>query len=343
MRSVRKYLFGTSPLGPSRKVKAAIRKATGKINSGTDEARERFERMLFSQSGVRKESVLLGSSLMELLDIVFRALKPARVLIIGPAIDDYREAALSTGAAVETFCSKEDRQFLPDLEALKAEAGKCDLLLLANPNRITGRALADGVLSELLDIISRQGRTLVIDESFIEFVPDQGCVRRAAQEGNLIVLRTTAYYYGMPGLELAYAVSSPVMIRELRKERCGDLNLLAIEAAQTAMKDKGYRRLSALFMEEEKRLLSRVISRLPEIRMYDSDTQVILIHMADHVADIAQSAEQQGLAVASCSMIDCLGSSYLRVSIMKHEHNLKFANLLKRIVAERAEKGREPR
>jgi len=105
-RSVRKYLFGTSPLGPSRKVKAAIRKATGKINSGTDEARERFERMLFSRFGVRQESVLLGSSLKELVYIVFRALKPASVLIIGPAIDDYREAALSTGAAVEPFAAR---------------------------------------------------------------------------------------------------------------------------------------------------------------------------------------------------------------------------------------------
>ena len=154
IRSVRKYLFGNSPLGPSRKVKAAIRKATGKINSGTDEARERFERMLFSQCGVREESVLLGSSLKELVYIVFRALKPASVLIIGPAVDDYREAALSTGAAVETFCSRGEGQFLPDLESLKAEAGKCDLLVLANPNRITGRALADGMLSELLDIVN---------------------------------------------------------------------------------------------------------------------------------------------------------------------------------------------
>ena len=333
---MRKYLFGISPLGPSRKVKAAIRKATGKINRGTDEARERFERMLFSRCGVREESVLLGSSLKELVYIVFRALKPAGVLIIGPAVDDYREAALSTGAAVETFCSRGEGQFLPDLESLKAEAGKCDLLVLANPNRITGRALADGMLSELLDIVSQQGRTLVIDESFIEFIPDQGCVRRAVQEGNLIVLRTTAYYYGMAGLELAYAVSSPAIIRELRKECCGELNLLSIEAALTALKDKAYRRASERFIAEEKRLLRRGISRIPGSRIYDTDTHVMLIRLADHADEVVRIAEQQGLAVESCSEISYLGSSFIKVSVMKHDHNLKTIRLLNRVCAEKA-------
>jgi threonine-phosphate decarboxylase len=318
-----------------------VRKSTKEINSGTDEARDRLKRTLFSKYGVRGDNVLLAGSLKELIYAVPRALKPKKVLIAGPAVDDYRDSVLSAGLAVETFCCKEEMHFLPDMQALKASAGGSDLAFLANPNRITGRTLDDGVLSEMLVSLSREECTLVIDESFTDFVDEQGCVRNAVQAGNLIVIRTTACYYGMPGLELAYAVSSPEIITALEKESCGVPNLLATVAAQAAIKDKTYRRLSAEFIAEEKRLLYRAVGRMSKVKIYASDTHVMLVRIVDHAADVVRIAEQQGLAVESCSGINCLDSSFLRISVMRHEHNLKLINLLKRVCAEDAGKARQ--
>ncbi|HYQ47923.1 MAG TPA: hypothetical protein VEP69_02550, partial [Thermodesulfovibrionales bacterium] len=84
------YDIGVSPLGPSRSVKAAIRKALRDISRGSHDAQKRFERQLISQYGIGPGNILLANSLGELAYAIMEALHPGRVLIIGPAIQLYR-------------------------------------------------------------------------------------------------------------------------------------------------------------------------------------------------------------------------------------------------------------
>ncbi|MDP2156774.1 MAG: hypothetical protein Q8K68_03585, partial [Nitrospirota bacterium] len=150
--------------------------------------------------------------------------------------------------------------------------------------------------------------------------------------------RTTAFYFGLPGLELACTVAGPRVIESLRQGLQSDPSILAVAAARTALKDKSYRRLSEKFMKEEKILLGKAISKMPGMIMYDSDTNIFLLKAADLALEIARKAARAGLAVELCSEIEGLDDQFLRISVMKHDHNLKLIKLLKGISLEDTEK-----
>ena len=321
--------YGINPLGPSRKVKAAIRKAVKDVNTFPGDGLVRLERLFLSKFGTGSECLLLANSLRELLIAVCRGLRPKKVLIVGPAPTSYREAALASGAIIESLCGREENFFLPDLHDLVEKAGCCDLVFIANPNRISGMALSETVLKQVLAALSLKDSITVIDESLIEFAEDEGFIRRAASGSGLIVLRTSACYYGLPGLELAWAVADPKIIASLRPELQSEPCIPAIAAVRTALRDKAYRRVTKQYMLEEKRLLRKAIGSLPGMVMYDSNTNLFLLHAADMAAEIARRADWAGPAVASCSDIEGLGGQFLRIAVMKHEHNLKLVKLLK--------------
>ena len=72
--------------------------------------------------------------------------------------------------------------------------------------------------------------------------------------------------------------------------------------------------------------------------MYDSDTNIFLMKAADLSMEIALKADRAGLAVESCSAIDGLSDAFLRISVMKHDHNLKLIKLLNGMNREKADK-----
>ena len=350
----------TSPLGPSRKVNAAVRKTVKDINSHPGEKLARLERLFLSKYGVSSDCLLFANSLKELLFVICRSLRPKKVMIVGPALHLYQEAALASGAALVELCGDEGSCFQPDLQALVEKAEGCDLIFIANPNRISGMALSETVLKRLLSALALKDCVTVIDESLMEFVEDEGIrgasnsrlagaansrlagaansrLAGAADSNRMIVLRTTACYFGLPGLELAWAIAGPKVIASLRPGICSDPSIPAIEAARTALKDASYRRAVEKFMKEEKALYRKAVCTIPGMTMYDSDSNVFLLKAGDLAAEIAHKAEWAGPAVELCSDTGDLSGRLLRISVMKHDHNIKFIKLLKRLNTEKAE------
>ncbi len=151
----------------------------------------------------------------------------------------------------------------------------------------------------------------------------------AVRKENLIVLRTTANYYGLPGLELAYAVSSPTIIRKLSKRSICTVSALACEAARTAYKDKAYRRLVKEFLEEEKRTFARALKTMDRVTFYDSDCNVFLLKVECPGKNVPDVLARAGFLIKDCSGVEGLGKEYLRLSVMKHDQNQKLLRILK--------------
>lgn len=333
-----RYVMEASPLGPSRKVKAAIRKAVKDINALPMERQARLERLFLSKYGVGNDCTLLANSLKELCFVICRTFAPRRVLIVGPALNLYQEAAAASGAVVEVLSGDEESAFIPDMHTLVEKADGSDIVFIATPNRISGRSLSESFLTDVLSALSLKKCITVIDESLIEFTGDEGSISDAPNGPHSIVLRTTAYYSGLPGLELACAVAGPKVIESLQRQLQSGPSIPAMEAARTALKDKSYRKLSDRFMKEEKVLFKKAISRLPGMVMYDSDTNIFLLKSAGLAEEIARKADRAGLAVEQCTDIVGLNGQFLRVSVMKHDHNLKLIKLLNMICLEKVDR-----
>jgi histidinol-phosphate/aromatic aminotransferase/cobyric acid decarboxylase-like protein len=320
---------GICPLGPSGKVKAAIRKAVGNLGLRPDPGSAGLGKFFRTKFALAEDSVLFANSLREILYLIPAVCRPRKILIAGPALNIYAEASADSGSEVGHITIGEAPGFETSAESIRRHMEAGDLLFIARPNRITGRLMDKSDLTGIIRNASEKNAFVVVDESLIEFTDDPGLTDEIHNRKNLILLRTTAYYYGLPGLELAYAVASPELTARLRAKRTGYVNMLAAEAAKTAYKDKAYRRLAKEFMEKEKRLFAGALKKMDKVTFYDTQSNVFLVKLDCPEKDVTDALAKAGFLITDCSDIEGLGAYYLRLSVMSHDQNLKLLRILK--------------
>lgn len=319
---------GISPLGPSRKVKAAVRKAIKDIAVYPDPSLSGLRRFFSSKFGLAGESLLFANSLDELIYLIPAVFRPARVLVAGLPLSMYEKASASAGADISYITPRGDSGFRLDTGAIKQNLEGIDLLFISNPNRITGRLTDRKDLYETLKYASAKKVIVVLDESLIEFTRDDAYYENVFPGDRIIVVRTTANFYGLPGLELAWAASSAPLIGELNAGKHWHINTLAVEAARTALKDKAYRKLTRDFVDSEKRLVMKLLKKIEGITYYESDSNMLLVKLTYPDERLLTSLAGAGFFIRDGSRVKGLDRSFLRLSIMEHDKNKKLLRIL---------------
>lgn len=108
--------------------------------------------------------------------------------ILAPTYNEYAPVLSAAGWEVE------------DVGALDALAG-ANLAIVVNPNNPDGRRYSP---NDLLALLPRVGH-LVVDESFVDAVPELSLAPEAGQRG-LLILRSFGKFYGLAGLRLGFAI-----------------------------------------------------------------------------------------------------------------------------------------
>jgi threonine-phosphate decarboxylase len=320
---------GICPLGPSKKVKAAIRKAVRNLGIRPDSGSADLRKFFRTKFAVAEDAVVFANSLREILQLIPAVFRPGKILIAGPALNIYGDAAHDFGAEFVHINIGDAPWFETSAGSIMQHLEGSDLLFIARPNRVTGRLMERSDFVRIIENASEKNAFVVVDESLIEFTDDAGLVDEIPNRKNLIILRTTANYYGLPGLELACAVASPELTAKLSAKRTGDVNMLAAEAAKTAYKDKAYRRLTREFMEREKRLVAGVSKKMDKVIFYDTHSNVFLAKLDCPETNVIDALARAGFLVNDCGDIEGLGADYLRLSVMSHDRNLKLLRILK--------------
>ncbi|MEW6109137.1 MAG: aminotransferase class I/II-fold pyridoxal phosphate-dependent enzyme [Nitrospirota bacterium] len=319
---------GISPLGPSKKVKAAIRKAIKNVRDHYEPELARLGKLFSSKYGVPEDGILFSNSVRELIYLITAVFMPKKVLVAGPALKIYEEASSAAGAEVLYLNASEGSGFKTGTEIIGKIPQGVDLLFIANPNRITGRLTDRDVMNGILSFAAEKDILAVVDESLIEFAEqDCYCIDNLKMD-NIIFLRTTANFYGLPGLELACAVSSGSITEDLTKRKTCTLNALAVAAAKAAFKDKTYKRLARELVKKEKNNITEKIKKINGIKVYSSDSNIILVKTVCPGERVLNSLARHGFLVQDCRDIEGLDDSFLRFSISKHEYNLKLLRIL---------------
>lgn len=120
-----------------------------------------------------------------------------RARILAPTYNEY--AAVLSAAGWE----------VGEVRALDALAG-ANLAIVVNPNNPDGRRYSP---KDLLALLPRVGH-LVIDESFVDAVPELSLASEAGRPG-LLILRSFGKFYGLAGLRLGFAIGHAADIGKL--------------------------------------------------------------------------------------------------------------------------------
>lgn len=318
-----------SPLGPSRKVKAAIRRAVRFIGREPDAGQRKLKRYFSSRFGLQADALCFANSLRELLAHVISAAGARRVLVQGPALPLCEEAARAAGAAVQYVHATAENGFAMDAEGILAHAGGHDLLVIASPNRITGRSVERDTLRTVLSAAAGRGIVVVLDESLAGFVAGADGLREPSSGAHHVVLGTTAFYYGLPGLELAYAIAPLEISGAVRRMQTAPPDSLALEAAHAAFRDAAYRKEVRDFVEKESAWLMRELRRTEGITCLESDTHLFLLKVEAGREDVSRALVRAGFFIRDCGDVPGMDPAYLRCCLLKHEKNVRLMKLLK--------------
>lgn len=131
-----------------------------------------------------------------LLPLLAGLVSPGSARVLGPTYAEHARAAALAGHKVEEV-STFDSLF------------GADLATVVNPNNPDGRLSFRERLLELAADMGARGGLLVVDEAFMDVGPGAESLCGAVEAGGIVVLRSFGKFYGLAGVRLGFAVSSP--------------------------------------------------------------------------------------------------------------------------------------
>ncbi|MDO5533770.1 MAG: Rv2231c family pyridoxal phosphate-dependent protein CobC [Propionibacteriaceae bacterium] len=172
--------------------------------------------------GVRPDQVLPVPGAAAAFALIADALAPEHPVVVHPQFTEPESALVDAGIEVR-------RHLLPapDFALDPGAVPDGDLVVIGNPTNPTGTLHpADAVLS-----LRRPGRTLVVDEAFMDFVPGETESVLDADLTGVLVVRSLTKMWGLPGLRAGFVIGDPVLIERLaRRQRPWATSTPALDA-----------------------------------------------------------------------------------------------------------------
>jgi cobalamin biosynthetic protein CobC len=180
-----------------------------------------------------------------LLAPVAALVPPGKAAVLGPTYGEFNRAAALAGHDVAEV---RDLQQLRDAE----------LAVVVNPNNPDGRTFGKRELLELAGARGHRG-LLVADEAFVDVGPDGASLCSEVMRGGLLVLRSFGKFFGLAGVRLGFAVTTPAIAEQLAA-RLGPWAVSgpAVAIGQTALADPAW-------IHAMRERLAREAQRLDEV------------------------------------------------------------------------------
>jgi histidinol-phosphate aminotransferase len=226
---------------PGQRSEALQAALLGALADGASYPDERGARLaIAARHGCSPDEVLLTNGACEAFWLLAQALRPKTVAVIHPSFSEPEFALRRSGSQVLQLFREPANWRLSG--AAIPEDVEC--VVLANPNNPTGTLEPTATLAAL----AREGRLLVLDESFIDFVPAADATLAGDRDlPGLVVVRSLTKLWSLAGIRAGYLLASAELVETLAAHRQPwSVNSLACAALATCASDRQTpRRLAA--------------------------------------------------------------------------------------------------
>lgn len=232
--------------------------------------------------GVRPEQIFLGNGSDEPIDLLFRAFcEPRRdhVITMPPTYGMYQVSAELNQVKVVPVPLHDNFQ-INIAEVITALRPGTKLVFICSPNNPSGNLMA---LASIELILQKAKGLVVVDEAYIDFVPQATLLPLLDRYPHLVVLQTFSKAWGLAGLRLGMAFAHPAVVAVLNKIKPpynvnGLTQAKALEALAAAdHKDQ----MVATLCAERQRLAEGLAALPPVLKVYPSDANFLLVRVDD--------------------------------------------------------------
>ncbi|SFF16964.1 histidinol-phosphate aminotransferase [Actinacidiphila alni] len=276
--------------------------------------------------------VLLTAGAAEAFVLLARALTPRHAVVVHPQFTEPEAALRAAGHEVRRALLAEADRFVLDPAAVPEDA---DLVVVGNPTNPTSVLHPAAAIRKL----ARTGRTLVVDEAFMDAVPGETESLAAARDvPGLVVLRSLTKTWGLAGLRIGYVLGDAGTIAALERAQplwavstpalaaavacvAPDALAEAAEAARTVVGERAY-----------------LLDRLAELSGVEvagnAPAAPFVLLRIPGAAAVRRDLRAMGYAVRRADTFPGLGTDWLRVAVRDRRTTDGFVNALATALAD---------
>lgn len=324
------FTSDANPLGPSNKAKNAARKNVKRLGYPPDRESRYLKRLICTREGISEEEIIIGPDPAYILSVLLKMTCPKTALVPSPVSDVYKELLKNQNAEIKPFHLNGEKGFAFETGRFIKTIKDVDLVLMPNPHNMVGTCLSPDDLLSVISQAAAMKRILVIDETNRDFPDIPSQVKEITRSKTSIALRSFSAFYGLAGFRFGYAIGSNELIRNIR-DCLGHfpVNLLAEAAAVASLRDKGYRKRTLAYIEEEKRFIWNSLAGVDRVQCIDTPCSFLLLKLNEKIAGLGDAFLKRRIVVGDFT--DKNDSQYIRLSVRKHAWNARFIRALKNI------------
>ena len=328
------FSANVSPLGLPAGVAAAITNALPTADRYPDPLCRELRAALAGAEGVPADWILCGNGAADLIFRLALAVRPRRALLPAPTFAEYEAALQTVGCAVQRVFLREENEFAVTEEFIDAVTPETDIVFLCQPNNPTGQVTPPALVERLVRRCAECGAVLVVDECFLDFLPDRDALtakqllRDAPQ---LIILKAFTKLYAMAGVRLGYALCGDAALLE-KMRGAGQpwaVSSLAQAAGLAALQETAYAgAVRALIAEQRPRMAAGL--RALGLRVMDGQANYLLFRATP---DFGEKLRRRGAVVRSCANYPGLDAAWYRTAVRTAEENTRLLQIMGEILA----------
>ena len=326
------FSANVSPLGLPEGVAKAITAALATADRYPDPLCRALRAKLAVHEKVPMEHILCGNGAADLIFRLVWAAKPRTALLPAPTFAEY--AALETaGCTVRRHFLRESDDFALTEAFVSAVDEDTDMVFLCQPNNPTGQLTPLPLVEALLHRCEACGALLVVDECFLDFLPQSEVLsaKKLLASPHLIILKAFTKLYGMAGVRLGYCLCSNTALLE-KMQTAGQpwaVSSLAQAAGLAALDETAYvDRVQAIIAQQRPALRDGL--RALGLRVLDGSANYLLFHAPETLGDALQ---QRGIVLRSCGNYPGLDGSWYRTAVRTAPENQQLIEALREVLA----------
>lgn len=329
-----------NPLGVTPSIKEAIEYHLPYIIHYPDAQATLLKQAISEYYRVPLEQIILGNGAVELLYLICHIVRPQQVLIPAPTFSEYERAARSAGAQLEYCVLHEADSFAFCPATMMAMVTDNSIIFVGNPNNPTGTLIARDELIPLIEKAAYHNSIVVVDESFIDFLPDDNrytCRALIKRYPNLVVLHSMTKFYAIPGLRLGFALADEKLSAVMHASKDPwNVNSLAQAAGVAALGDDAFQAESRKAVGEAKEILFMELQNIKGLRPYRPAVNYILINIVETgltAGELRRLLMEQAILIRDCSNYPGLSKFFIRVAVKLAGPNSVLIEALKKTLA----------
>ncbi len=288
-----------NPFGPSKKVRQAMIDAFDLACRYPYGYIPDLAKMIADKEGVSADHIVVTAGSTEGLKICGQVFGIQRGEII--AADPVYKSLISYAEQFGCYINRVplNDKMEHDLEEMeKRISSDTQLVFFCNPSNPSGTLIDAKQAEDFCERVSDK-TMLFSDEAYCDYIaePDYPSMTKLVKKGkNVIVSKTFSKVYGLAGIRIGYLIARPDIVKRLLQKRMAGPNVLAIQAAKEALRDKEFYEFS---LDQNLKARNHLYETLDELKLryVPSHTNFVFFHAKKPVQEVIQAMVKEGVRV----------------------------------------------